>query len=341
MPPESERYLEKLETALDLEHQAEAQERCRRVFAFQEVERLPEIRQGMAQAPDQDWPDWPYNDTFNDPEKMLLSQLRGPFFHNQLRDDAPLNIRSNYGTVILPSILGGSYQLTENSLPWAHHLANRREVEELVDRGVPDLRAGLGGRCFETAAYYRRRLAPYPKLRSAIAIYHPDLQGPFDVAHLLWGHDIFLGLFDSPDLVHRLLALITEAYRAYMRAWKAFIGEGNDWTTHWDYYIRGGIMLRDDSAVMLSTAHYEEFVKPYDQALLDEFGGGIHFCGRGTPFVASMSQSRNLSSINCSQPELNDVPAIIRLCQSRQIVLLGLPRAYVDASYRTGFILSA
>jgi len=331
------RYLNKFENTIDLAHQQHALDTCQRVFQLADVEELPYVCSDVARAPDQDWPLYPYNDTFVDREKMLLDQLRAPFLHNQLRDYHPLNVRSNYGTVILPSVFGLGYQLTETSLPWVHHLENRDQVQALIERGVPDIKNALGGRCFETAAYYRDTLSAYPHLSKAISIYHPDLQGPFDVAHLIWGPDIFYALYDCPDVVHNLVALVTETYRRWMRAWKEFTGEGNDFTTHWSLYMRGGIMLRDDTAVTMSTQHYEEFVKPYDQMLLDEFGGCIHFCGKAKAFIRSMCASRRLYGINMSQPELNDVPAALALAQQHRLVVLGLAEAYVPRQARTGF----
>ena len=335
------KYLDKLEATLDLNHQANARATCQKVFAFQDVAELPFILSDVAAAPDQDWPHFPYNNTFVDQDKMLLDQLRNSFFHNQLRDYHPLNIRSNYGTPILPSVFGLGYQLTETSLPWVHHAENQAHVEAIIARGVPDIKTGLGGRCFETDAYYRDVLSSYPRLSKAISIYHPDLQGPFDVAHLIWGPDIFYALYDCPDVVHRLLALVTETYKVWMRAWKKWSGEGHEFTTHWNFYIKGGIMLRDDTAVTMSAQHYEEFVKPYDQALLDEFTGCMHFCGKGTAFVRSMSESRNLYGLALSQPSWNDMPMVLDLAAQHKLVMLGLPRECVPAGARTGFIVLA
>lgn len=333
-----EKYLSKFERMLDPQHQPQVEAAWRQVFAFQALDPAPRVLADVSAAPDADWPAYPYNDTFADPSRMLLDQLRAPFLHCQLQDLHPLNIRSNYGTVILPSVFGVGYRLTETSLPWADHLQGRDEVRRLIERGVPDLHNGLGGRCFETAAYYRETLLAYPQLSRAVAIYHPDLQGPFDVAHLIWGPDILYALYDCPAMVHELLALVTETYRRWMRAWKAFTGEGNEFTTHWSFCLHGGIMLRDDTAVMLSAAHYDEFVRPYDQALLDEFGGCIHFCGRGDGFVPSMLESGNLHAIHCSQPELNDMDTLLGLARERRIVVLGLPGRYAPA-WREGYVL--
>ena len=331
-------YLAKFDATVDLEHQQKARDTCRRIFEFEPVEELPYVLAGEPEGIDADWPTFPYNDAFVDQEKMLLDQLRTPFIHNQLKDYQPLNIRCNYGTVILPSVFGAGYQLTETSLPWVRHLGGRDEIEALVERGVPDLGNDLGGRCFETLRYYPGMLADHPNLQRAVSIYHPDLQGPFDVAHLIWGPDILYALYDCPELVHALLGLVVETYRRWMRKWKALTGEGNDFTTHWNLYIRGGIMLRDDTPVMLSPAHYEEFVKPYDQELLDEFGGCIHYCGKGDGFVASMCRSRNLFGINSSQPELNNVELLVGSARANRIVLLGLREAFVPRGIDTGAI---
>ena len=334
------RYLGKLEEKIDLEHQAHVRKVYERVFAFEEMDELPFIYADLeTRASDKDWPIFAYNDEFQDPAKMLLNQLRNVFFAVQVRDYRPLNIRCNYGTVILPSIMGGSYQLTETSMPWAHHLKSRDEIRRIIDAGLPDVENGLGKRCFDTASYYMETLSCYPKLKKAVSIYHPDLQGPFDVAHLLWGQDIFLALYDDPELVHSLLSLITETYRQFMRRWKSFIPEGNDFTTHWQFYIKGGIMLRDDTAIMLSKKQYEEFVKPYDEALLEEFGGCIHFCGRGDHLISSMSASNGLYGIHSSQPELNDISLLLSSTQNNKVVLLGLAEKFLTDDIKTGIIL--
>ncbi len=337
------RYLARFERLIEAGREERAARAYRRVFAWEATEALPFIWEDWGDAPpvaDPDWPEYPYNDAFYDPGMMLLNQLREPFWHYQLGDDYPLAIRTNYGTVILPSILGGRYQLTETSLPWAHPLEGGAcAIRRLVERGMPDPRAGLGARCYETAAFYRETLQEYPALASAVRIYHPDLQGPFDVAHLLWGAEILTALYDEPELVHALLDLVTQTYIAWLRAWQSWIGEDTALTAHWNFMMRGGAMVRDDTAVMLSAAHYRAFVQPYDQRILDAFGGCLHFCGRGAAFVGDMADSRNLYGLHISQPELNDMEAIWRLAQERRLVLLGLPEAYAPPGAAAGATL--
>lgn len=194
----------------------------------------------------------------------------------------------------------------------------------------------MGARCLETADYYRRCLAPYPLLTQQVRIYHPDLQGPFDAAHLLWGPDILMALYDCPDVVHELLDLVTGTYISWLAAWKQFIGEGNEWTTHWAFQLRGGTIVRDDTAVMLSPAQYREFVQPYDQRVLDVFGGCVHFCGDGRHYISALSTSRNLSAVNMTQPDLNDMPLFWRLTQEHRLVVLGMPAEWLPADRHAG-----
>ncbi len=63
------------------------------------------------------------------------------------------------------------------SLGQADALKAAEAVKVLLDRGVPDVRSGLGTQVFEMAAAYRELFAPYPKLRRYVHLYHPDLQG--------------------------------------------------------------------------------------------------------------------------------------------------------------------
>jgi hypothetical protein len=330
-------YLEKFERMLDPLREERIKARFQRVFHWEEMTHLPFCWSDLPPIADQVWPDFPYNDTFADREKMLLSQLRPAFLHYNSGDDYPLAIRANYGTVILPSILGARWQLTENSLPWAHHLPGRDAIRRVIDAGIPEPRSGLGAACLDTAEYYRETLRNYPGLAGAVRVYHPDLQGPFDVAHLLWGPDIFVAFYDCPDLVHELLDLVTRTYIAWLKQWQAAIGEEPDWTVHWNIWQRGGVMLRDDTAVMLSPAQYREFIQPYDQQVLDIFGGCIHFCGRGDHFAAAMTGSRNLYGLNITQPELNDMQKVLELCRAQRIVVLDLDETYLPPLATTGF----
>lgn len=338
MSSEMEKYLRKLENAIDVKHQEKIRLEMPKFLAFQELEELPFVFRNDVAVPDTDWPSFPYNDSFYDTEKMLLNELGRVYKHIQLRDWAALAIRADLGTVILPSIFGCPWKLTDNSMPWADHLSSEKEVDALIARGVPDPMNGLGVRCFEICEQYKKILAPYEKISSHIRIFHPDLQGPFDVAHLIWGTEIYYALFDVPDKVHALMRLVTDAYVRFMDAWLAKFPDSGKMGTHWNYYMNGKIYIRNDSAILLSPQQYDEFARPYDEELMKRYGGNIHFCGKGDGHIASMSSIEGLCGINHGQPELNDLPLAIENCAKQKVVIHGIYEDLMPPGIRKGVV---
>jgi hypothetical protein len=84
-------------------------------------------------------------------------------------------------------------------------------------------------------------------------------------------------------------------------------------------------MLRDDSAMNLSPAMFDEFIKPYDQRLLDAFGGGaIHFCGKGDHYVDRLPHMPGVYAVHMSQPHYNDMEKMLAHTADAGINLLGL-----------------
>lgn len=282
------------------------------------------------------WPAISCNGGFASPQAMLLQQLGE--CSRALADGGAgrLCIRCNYGTPTLPSLFGCELFLMEdalNTLPACHPLGQER-MKAIVECGVPNLRGGLGGRVFDSAEFFIETLSRHPVLQRNIAIYHPDVQGPMDVAEMVWGSDIFLAFYDDAPLLRQVLELVTQTYAAFMREWYKLV-PAQPLSTHWGLMHRGTLMLREDSLMNLSPEIYADFIRPLDQRLFDEFGGGaIHFCGRGDHFIEPMSQMRGLSAINLSQPHLNDMDRIYRFTVDKGMLLLGFDRAAAEKAGR-------
>ena len=101
--------------------------------------------------------------------------------------------------------------------------------------------------------------------------------------------------------------------------------------------MRGLLMLRDDSAMNFSPEIYGEFIQPCNQRLLREFGGGcIHFCGRGSHYIARLAGCAGLSGVQLSQPSYNDMETVYRHTLDRGLLLLGLARETAEAALRAG-----
>lgn len=274
------------------------------------------------------WPDININDTIGDCDLMLASQFKA--ISNALAGGGGhiLNVRANYGTGILPSLFGCEFfamPRESNTLPAARPLADIDKIRRLADAGPPDMKGGLGGRVLEFAGRYLEITRKFPKIAKYVWLYHPDVQGPIDALEVIWGSDIFLAFYDEPDLMRRMLDVVTQTYSLFMRKWHELVPPDGPYSAHWGMLQKGKLMLRNDSLMNLSPELYVEFIRPLDQRLFDEFGGGaVHFCGRGDHYIEAMSGMKGLTAINMSQPEYNDMEIIFKNTVDKGIAILGL-----------------
>jgi hypothetical protein len=349
-----EAYLQDLEDRIEPEVEETLLAQWR-VFADGEcVEEVFSPRRPRPALPAVEWPHVLINDALEDFEAMALQQLELCSQALAEGTGALLAVRCNYGTGILPSLFGGERFLMDrdiDTLPACRPLAGGAEaVKRLVAQGVPDLNAGQGETVFGMGQYLVKLLADYPRLARYVHLYHPDLQGPMNVCEMLWGSSLYLDLYDQPDLVRDFLSLIAETYIRFMRCWDQAVCSGpvrayeetphgvtTNHAVHWSMLHRGRIMVRNDASTNLSPAMYEEIVRPFDQRLLDELGGGaIHFCGRGDHLIAKLSELSGLYALNTTQPDLNDVEKIFAGTVDKEVNLLGFERRIADQATQRG-----
>jgi uroporphyrinogen-III decarboxylase len=158
-----------------------------------------------------------------------------------------------------------------------------------------------------------------------------------DIVELLWGSDLFLDVVDRPELVHALLQLVTDTYIRFMQAWEAIVPPANGHAVHWGAMHAGRIMLRDDSAMNFSPGMFDEFIRPYDQELLQTCGeGAVHFCGRGDHYIESCCRMQGMHAIAMSQPHLNDMETIYRNTVDKGIKLIHLRMSAAQAALENG-----
>jgi hypothetical protein len=297
-------------------------------------------RRSRKSPPKCQWPTININDAQDHNGAMLLDQYAGCSHLLEGGGGMVMTIRSNYGTCIMPSLFGAELFVMDrdlNTLPTSRPLDGLKEIKAIIDRGIPDLQAGLGAKVFEMGRRYMEVASRYPKISKYVRIYHPDMQGPMDILELLWGSRIFLDVFDHPDLVHALLRIITDTYVLFMQEWNRIVPLQDGYGCHWGLMFKGKIMLRDDSAMNFSPEMYDEFIRPYDAELLEKLGGGaVHFCGRGDHYIESASSMKGLSAINMSQPECNDMETIFRNTVDKGIKLLRLQKDAADAAVAAG-----
>jgi hypothetical protein len=102
--------------------------------------------------------------------------------------------------------------------------------------------------------------------------------------------------------------------------------------------IKGRILLRNDSVIMMSPKMYQSVVAPHDERVLRELGGGgVHSCGKTDSHVSAFLELPSIRCLDLGQPELNDVDSIYMQLEQRRIPLTRLKVAREDLA--TGRIM--
>lgn len=291
-----------------------------------------------------DWPKISVNDTLENYDLMALQQLKMCSDMLASGSGQILSIRSNYGTGIMPSLFGAELfvmQEEHNTLPTTRPIEGGVEaIKRILDKGIPDIYNGLGARVFEMGHRFVNIKSKYPLIDKHLHLYHPDMQGPMDICELLVGSELFYIIMDEPELVHELLKLVCDTYSKFMKEWLKIAPYEGGYSVHWSLLHKGCLMLRDDSAMNFSPALFEEFIRPYDERLLKEFGGGaIHFCGRGDHYIKSASEINGVYAFNMSQPEYNNMNIIYKNTVDKGIKLLGFSPEYAKQALKDGIDL--
>lgn len=267
------------------------------------------------------------NDCISEPELMLDMQLAG--VSDALKNgQGALAMRANYGTGIMSSIFGAeifTMPRQTNTLPTTKAFDDDDRIRQIADSAAPSVLSGFGRQVFDFGEMCLEVLRDYPKISRYVYMYHPDTQGPLDIAELLWGADMFYAMYDEPELVHALMERICESYKKFLDKWFLMYPNRETLNAHWGFLMKGNICIRNDSAMNLSPDFYREFAFNYDNSLLDYYNGGIvHFCGRGDHYIDILSQSERLTGINLSQPHLNDMDKIYSSLFPRGKRIVGL-----------------
>lgn len=340
-------FLDDLERRIDPEVESCLQQQWE-TFTFKGWKDGPLFRprRPKPSPPGIEWPEVRVNMTLPDNEEgyvwMAYQQLRGCSDQLAAGGGSLLNVRSNYGTGILASLLGAPIHVMDdvyNTLPTALALPGGIDgIRACVDAGVPRVTAGQGSQVLEMGRRLRAMLDSRPKLATFVHLYHPDLQGPLDIAELVWGSDIFCAFVDHPDLVKALIDRVTDTYEALMDAWFAAVRHPMErpWSAHWGSMHRGLIMLRLDSGMNISADMYHEFGSGADGRLLARYGGALHSCGKVDHFFPIVAQLPGLHGLNLSQPEYNDMEAVYACTIDAGIRLISHSRPECDRMVQAG-----
>ena len=319
-----------IEEHVDLDHCREVDRRYRATLACEPVDRPPlVVRPPFAArlqlpAPWDAFTVYPHRQAYNDPAAMMQNQLLGSVVPGMLLDDDhPLLIRADHGTIQIASLLGAAGNKPTTIRRGSIRSARRRPSPQWRKAGlpwtwttaacspVPSPRSGS----FTTSS-------PLIPARQAIQIAMPDLQGPLDTADQLWGCGLFAAFYEEPELVDKLLGRIVDVMLLVADRFRVFATDRLDpfANAQHAWQVPGRLLIRNDSAIMLSPQMYADQVRPHDQRLLLAVGGGSqHFCGNGQHLIQPMLDTAGMRGFDFGQPWLMDEDRIYAQTMTRRV----------------------
>ncbi|MEI8246434.1 MAG: hypothetical protein WCI51_11415 [Lentisphaerota bacterium] len=315
--------LDKLEATIDLEHVARTEQLQNDLWNGGKMPYLPCVA-GL--LPSGDWPSYTFTERWDDVEKNIINSLGWVYSGALLKDDRLYQIRPEYGVVNIPELFGIETIISNEGNSMSEGLNDRDKLKRLIDAGVPDFASCRHTlKIFEYQDTARELLSDYEKLSKVIHFTLPDTQGPFDLACLIWGSDIYLGLHDEPELFEQLMDLVTRTFVEYNKYHQKRMGDPVDSAYHIAglKLVNGGIRICDDSATLISKEMYASQVAPYNVRAFAPFSGGwLHYCGDGNRLLPTMlNDIPGVHAIHLGNPDLHNFRQLVKDLAERKIVL--------------------
>ncbi len=331
MTKDLQAVLEHLLGVLDSDRQDKIENLYRRALNWEPVDRLPVIVT-LSTPQELRFTPYPHGEVFGSLEKMLFNELVYAFntslaSRDVLGDDLPCTIRANFGTVVIASMFGVRVEQIGDNPPWVRHGGDGDvSLEEVLDHDPLDFSKGWCPRVVEMCQFYESILSEYPELKRLITVVLPDLQGPFDNLELVVGSGVFAELYINQDLVCKALDAMATAQIGFARHLEPYVSERSDTFSHQHAtMIKGNILLRNESAILMSPEMYRSVVAPHDERVLRELGtGGVHSCGKADGHIPAFLELSSIRCLDLGQPELNDVAKLDMQLKRRRIPLTRL-----------------
>ena len=249
--------------------------------------------------------------------------------------DGVATVRPNLGTVFVPALAGQEYRVQDDQMPWVRAPLSREAITRARDATIADAEImGLA------EAFYRLHDASG---ETAVFPYHPDTQGIFDIAHLLYGDTIFLDMMDpgAGPWMDELLEICLDLTIRTTRHIKQLLGEPNGAMVHGHatpqgvYFPHAGIRISEDTATLISPQSIERFVLPMIERAAVSFGGAfVHYCGRHADFFTMLCRMPRVRAIDLGNPEMYETSWLLEQCADSGTVLYGRLAAEPDEDWQ-------
>lgn len=236
-------------------------------------------------------------ENYFEPEVMFAYQRDKIRLHmKEIEDDYVPVFHPWYGTTVVPSALGGRVRYQKGMDPAAEgavlscplDIGRLRMPDPYADGDMPRVL-----RCID---YFRSH--------TSAPVCVTDCQGPFNIALTLAGaQTLFVWMYEHPAVVHELMEFCTEVLIRWIKTQKRHAKQAlcSGAYPHAIYLPEGygGVAFSDDDIVAVSAEHYKQFVLPYNERILAEFGGGtLHFCGSAHHQLDNLSDMSSCTGVN-------------------------------------------
>lgn len=321
--------LDFMEENIDLKHIRKIEQLQYDAINFKTVDRLPLT---IRTTPD-GFEQIPIEEAYENPEKMLYNEILWSTLHSsynsvRTKDDSPLMIRSNHGIGIIASMFGCKSLIFNNQMPRVEHVSVD-EAKKVFAKGVPNVKSALGKCVIETYQYYHERLKAYPKCYEAIRITQPDMQGPYDIFHLIIGNDAFLLPYKEPNYAKEMVNIIAQTYIQFRKEVDPLLTDKiYDAVFVHGFCCGGRVLVKADTPVAnLSPEMYKIYEAMPDDYIMDSFkgqgGGSLHYCGEPKPWHKDMICNKDLRCINYGNPELHDLSENYGYWKEKGVAIVG------------------
>lgn len=263
-----------------------------------------------------------YRERFYAPEKMWESEMARARGVLDWPTDGIPTVRPNLGVTFVPAMAGQTFEIRPGQMPWpGKHL-------------TPDqIRAA---RTIDVAQTETMRLAAefYEIHRTRgdtdILAYQADNQGIFDIAHLLYGDEIFLDIMteDKKPWAAELLDISCDLMIRASKEVKNLIGEQMHTMAHGHatqqgvWFADAGLRISEDSPTMISPDLIDRFVIPPIERCAEHFGGiFMHYCGKHDYLFERLCKCDCVRAIDLGDPWSYETPHLLEICAETNTVL--------------------
>ncbi len=236
-----------------------------------------------------------FSEGCRDMEYSLALQLGGLNESMNYKMDIPNFLEPWYGIGTAVSAFGVEYKWEPGNAPAI--AAPFKSFDDALNQNiVPIEKTEIGRHTLDMIDYF------LTKTQGKIPISLTDTQSALNAASfLIETNNFYMGLFDNPDGLKKLLKIITDLTIDFTKKQMELIGDALVSPGHGFPSSRHftGLGMSSDVLIMVSDDQYQEFEIPCSEKMAAPFGGPVfHSCGNWSSKISSVKSIRELLMVD-------------------------------------------